>query len=177
MGNFIHRMTDALLRSEYLPVGARMPLMRRLGYDIHPSACLWAGANLRSKALTIGPDVFINVGFFFDGFQKLEIAGNVRIGPFVRVITATHEIGPPGQRCTIEAIGGPVRIGKGSWIGCNVTLLPNVTVAEGCVIAAGAVVTRSTLPNGLYAGVPARLVRMLDGAVPPAMPAPLAPAC
>ncbi len=139
-----------------------MRLMRRLGYDIHPSSCLWPGAILRSKNLRIGPNVFINVGFFFDGYEHLEIARNVRIGQFVRVITATHEIGPSRQRCTIQAIGGPVRIGQGSWIGCNVTLLPNVTVADGCVIAAGAVVARSTSPDGLYAGVPARLVRNLE---------------
>jgi len=164
MGNFAHRVTDTLLRSEFLPVKARMRLMRRIGYDFHPSACLWAGAILRSKNITIGPNSFINVGFFFDGHEHLEIAGNVRIGQFVRVITATHEIGPPWQRCTLDVVGGPVHIGAGSWIGCNVTLLPNITVAEGCVIATGAVVTRSTVPNGLYAGVPARLVRKLEDA-------------
>lgn len=162
MGDFAHRVTDTLLRSEFLPVGARMRIMRRCGYDIHPTSCLWPGAILRSKNLRIGPNSFINVGFFFDGFEHLEIAGNVRIGQFVRVITATHEIGPSSQRCTLKAIGGPVRIGLGCWIGCNVTLLPNVTVANGCVIAAGAVVARSTSPDGLYAGVPARLLRSLE---------------
>ncbi len=161
MGNLAHRMTDALLRSEFLPVAMRMPLMRRIGYDVHPSSCLWAGAILRSKNLTLGPNSFINVGFFFDGHEHLEIGGNVRIGQFVRVITASHAIGPPQQRCTMEVSGGPVCIGDGSWIGCNVTLLPNITVAKGCVIASGAVVTRSTMPNGLYAGVPARLMRLL----------------
>ncbi len=34
-------------------------------------------------------------------------------------------------------------------------IMPGVTIAEGCVVAAGAVVTRSTEPNGLYAGNPA----------------------
>ena len=121
MGNFAHRVTDTLLRSEFLPVKARMRLMRRIGYDFHPSACLWAGAILRSKNITIGPNSFINVGFFFDGHEHLEIAGNVRIGQFVRVITATHEIGPPWQRCTLDVVGGPVHIGAGSWIGCNVS--------------------------------------------------------
>lgn len=170
MTDFTHRITDALLRSEFLPVSARMPLMRRLGYDIHSSSCFWAGANLRSKNIKIGPNVFVNVGFFFDGYNRLEISGNVRIGQFVRVITATHEIGPPEQRCTVEPVGGPVRIGAGCWIGCNVTILPNVTVAAGCVIAAGSVVTRSTLPDGLYGGVPARLIRQFNEAAEYAVP-------
>ena len=43
-----------------------------------------------------------------------------------------------------------------------VTILPSVTVASGCVIAASAVVTRQTQPNGLYAGTPARVVRTLS---------------
>ena len=40
-------------------------------------------------------------------------------------------------------------------------ILPGVTIAEGCVIAAGAVVNKSTEPDGLYAGVPARRVKDL----------------
>lgn len=50
----------------------------------------------------------------------------------------------------------------GCWLGGNVTVLPGVTIGRGCVIAAGAVVTKSCDPNGLYAGVPARRIRDLD---------------
>ncbi|MBR1536811.1 MAG: hypothetical protein IJ630_07725 [Treponema sp.] len=45
------------------------------------------------------------------------------------------------------------------WIGANVTILDGVTVASGCVLAAGSVVTKSTEPNGVYAGVPARRIK------------------
>lgn len=162
MGNYLHRVTNAMLGSELLPVAIRMPVMRWLGFDIDKTATIWARANFRSKKMKIGPAAFINVGFFYDGREKLEIGANVRIGQFVRVITATHEIGPPDQRCILEAVGGPVLIGKGSWIGCNVVIMPNVIIGEGCVIAAGAIVTRSTEPNGLYGGVPCRLIRKLD---------------
>lgn len=162
MGDFAHRVTDTMLRSEFLPVRARMRIMRLIGYDIHPSACLWSGAILRSKKISLGPEVFINIGFFFDGHDYLDIAGNVRIGQFVRVLTATHEIGPPNQRCLVNVTGGPVSISKGCWICSCVTILPNINVAEGCVIAAGAVLTRTTTPNGLYAGVPARRIRVIN---------------
>lgn len=163
MGDFAHRMIDAFLRSELLPVGLRMRAMRLAGYDVAHGSCLWAGAVLRSKNLTIGTDTFVNVGFFHDGFETLRIGSNVRIGQYVRVITATHEIGPPSQRCLVEVVGKPVEIGRGCWIGCGVIILPGVTIAPGCVIAAGAVVTKSTQPDGLYAGTPARLVRKLSG--------------
>jgi maltose O-acetyltransferase len=41
-------------------------------------------------------------------------------------------------------------------------VLPGVTVGDGCVIAAGAVVNADCQPDGLYAGVPARRVRDLE---------------
>jgi maltose O-acetyltransferase len=163
MGDFTHRVTDALLRSEMLPVMFRMKFMRMAGYKVATNSCFWAGANLRSKRLTVGGNVFVNVGFFFDGFDTLTIGENVRIGQFVKIITATHQIGPPKQRGTHETIGKAVCIENGSWIGSCAIILPGVTVASGCVIAAASVVTKSTEPNGLYAGNPARLIRMLPG--------------
>jgi maltose O-acetyltransferase len=163
MGDFVHRVTDAVLRSELLTVGMRMRAMRLAGYDVSPRSCIWAGAILRSKNIKVGAGVFINIGFFHDGYDRLTIADNVRIGQFVRVLTATHEIGPPHQRGLVEVMGKPVEIGHGSWIGCGAIIMPGVTIAPGCVIAAGAVVTRSTEPDGLYAGNPAMLTRRLSG--------------
>jgi acetyltransferase-like isoleucine patch superfamily enzyme len=66
--------------------------------------------------------------------------------------------------------GGPARGDKSLWrptlvgddvsIGSNATILP-VEITAGCVIGAGAVVTRSLLVRGIYAGNPARLLRRL----------------
>jgi maltose O-acetyltransferase len=164
MGDYPHRVTDALLASELLPVMFRMKLMRLAGYDVAPSSCVWAGASFRSKKLSIAGNVFINVGFFFDGFARLQIERNVRIGQFVKVITATHDIGPAEQRGQVEVVGKPVTVGSGSWIGAGAIILPGVVVAPGCVIAAGAVLTKSTEPDGLYAGTPARRLRNLEPA-------------
>ena len=56
-----------------------------------------------------------------------------------------------------------VIIKRDVWIGANATILKGVTIEEGCVIAAGAVVTRSTEPFGIYAGVPAsRIAERFD---------------
>jgi maltose O-acetyltransferase len=161
MGDYLHRVTDRLLASEFMPASVRMKLMRSLGYDVSPQACIWAGANLRSKNLSIGSGVFINVGFSFDGFDRLEIGDNVRIGQNVRIITATHEIGPSTQRGLIDVIGKPVKIKRGCWICSGATIMPGVTIAEGCVIGANTLVSDSTEADGLYAGTPAKRVRDL----------------
>ncbi len=58
-----------------------------------------------------------------------------------------------------EASRIQVRIGNDVWIGSNVQIMEGVTIADGCVVAAGAVVTKDTEAYGIYAGVPARLIR------------------
>jgi len=161
MGDYRYRVTNAVLGSELMPASLRTKAMRALGFKMSPQATIWAGANLRSKKIEIGQGVFINVGFYHDGYDLLQIEDNVRIGPFVRIITATHEIGPSAQRCQIEVVGKPVCIKAGCWIGSGVTILPGVTVAKACVIAANSLLTESTESDGLYAGTPARRVREL----------------
>ena len=163
MGDFGHRVCDSLLSSAVVPVSVRQRLMRMLGYRIGQRVEIWAGANLRSKLITIGDDVFVNVGFFYGGNAEVTIGNRVALAPIVRFITATHEIGPSDRRCTSDAIVRPIHIEDGCWIGANVMILPGVTVGRGCVIAAGAVVTTSTKPDGMYMGVPARRVRDLPG--------------
>ena len=59
------------------------------------------------------------------------------------------------------AAAEPVNIGAGSWLGANVTVLPGVNIGNGAVVAAGSVVIRDCVSHGLYAGVPAKLVKVL----------------
>lgn len=53
-----------------------------------------------------------------------------------------------------------ITIGRNCWIGSKVTILSGVSIGEGSVVAAGAVVTHSFPPNSVIGGVPARLLRM-----------------
>jgi len=65
-----------------------------------------------------------------------------------------HEVGPADQRAG-KRVDRPIRIGDGTWIATRAVVLAGVTIGRGCVIAAGAVVTRDCEPHGLYAGAPA----------------------
>jgi acetyltransferase-like isoleucine patch superfamily enzyme len=53
----------------------------------------------------------------------------------------------------------PTQVGSDVWIGTNAVLRDGVTVGDGAVIGAGSIVTRDLEPYGVYAGVPARLLR------------------
>jgi acetyltransferase-like isoleucine patch superfamily enzyme len=53
-----------------------------------------------------------------------------------------------------------IEIGNDVWIGVKVVVLPGIHIADGCVVGAGSIVTKSlTEPYGIYAGNPAKLIR------------------
>ena len=57
-----------------------------------------------------------------------------------------------------KAIWGNVIIEDYVWIASRVTILPNVHIGKGAVIAAGAVVTKDVPPMAIVVGVPARII-------------------
>lgn len=98
---------------------------------------------------------------------RILIGEKVFTGPNITIITGNHRTDLVGKYMADiseaeknEADDMDVIIKDDVWIGANVTILKGVSIEEGCVIAAGAVVTKNTQPYGIYAGVPA--VRIHD---------------
>ena len=60
--------------------------------------------------------------------------------------------------------GKPITIGSDCWLASNVVVCAGVTIGEGCVIAAGSVVTRDIPPNSLAAGNTCRVIREITEA-------------
>lgn len=149
------------IASSYLaPPALRHRLLRWCGVTVGPGVIVRAGFCFDNTDVVIGDGSFINAGCYFDGRGAIRIGARCDVGMQVLFCTSTHAVGAP-QRRAGDATDISVAIGDGCWIGARATLLPGVTVAPGCIVAAGAVVTRDTVPNGLYAGVPAVLVREL----------------
>lgn len=112
----------------------------------------------------LGP-VEIGAGTFMnrDAYVRPHtvIGRNVNFGPFVRVVTDTHDIGGPERRAG-QVRHDPVHIGDGAWIGAGALILGGVTIGAGAVVAAGAVVVKDVPPHTVVAGTPARHVRDLE---------------
>lgn len=124
-----------------------------------------AGDNLRvfrggefTGPITIGDNVFVNRDVYVRAHTTIE--DNVYLGPFVRLITDTHEVGPSAQRAG-RVVEPGISIGAGAWLGAGVTVLGGVRVGRGAIVAAGAVVTEDVPADTLVAGVPARVKRRL----------------
>jgi acetyltransferase-like isoleucine patch superfamily enzyme len=111
--------------------------------------------------LTIGANTLITGPLSIDLEAPVQIGDRVRVGHDVLLLTVDHRIGDPDYRCG-ESVARPISIGDGSWLGSRVVVLPGVSIGEGAVVAAGAVVTRDVPPNTLVAGVPAQVVRALS---------------
>jgi len=90
--------------------------------------------------------------------ELVTIGDDCFIGHGVMFINDLFENGGPasGDRSKWKA----TRVGNRVAIGSNATILP-VSIADGTVIGAGSVVTRDIPTRGVYAGNPARLLRML----------------
>ena len=142
------------------PMGVRLRLYRAMGIDC--ASVVAAGCRIGSSGVRIGAGCMINRYCYFDDHATIVIEDHVWVWMGAMFVTTTHPIGPREQRAGMPVEAYPIRVGRGSWIGARSLILPGVTVADGCVVAAGSVLVESTEKDGLYVGVPARRVRDLS---------------
>jgi acetyltransferase-like isoleucine patch superfamily enzyme len=97
---------------------------------------------------------------FFHSAGGLLIGKNVSIAPGVKILTSSHGeegVEKPILHSRIEF--APVTIENDCNIGVGVIILPGVTIAQGTLVGAGAVVNKDLPPYAVAAGVPARVIR------------------
>lgn len=111
------------------------------------------------KNIHLGRDVFVNAGCKFQDQGGIYLGDRVLVGQNVVLATLNHGMGPAHRGDLIPA---PIRIGNDVWIGANATVLPGVTIGDGAVVAAGAVVTRDVEPLTVVGGVPARPLKRIE---------------
>jgi maltose O-acetyltransferase len=107
--------------------------------------------------IRFGEDVFLNYGCVVLDVARVTIGDRVQIGPYVQILTADHPR-DAAERATGAEWGRPISIGADAWIGGGAILLPGVTIGDGAIVAAGAVVTRDVAPGTTVGGNPARLL-------------------
>lgn len=142
--------------------------------------------NYKNNMKKCGCDVTINKGTLFTGTRRMNFGSHIYVGPNctfystsadltindyvtfgpgVVIMTGNHRTDEIGEyiynvKTKKPENDQPVTIESDVWVGANAVILKGVTVSKGCVIGAGSVVTKDTVPYGIYGGIPARLLKM-----------------
>lgn len=109
------------------------------------------------EPIEIGHRTHFAPGCVLYGGKGLYIGPHCGIAAHTVFATVAHDHRIADKKIVETFRSDPIRLEGDVWIGANVTIIGGVTIAERCVIGAGAVVTHSTDPGGVYLGVPARL--------------------
>jgi len=128
---------------------------RMFGMRIGKSSRIYMGAEIRRPSrIQIGEGTSIGHGAILDGRGSLTIGNNVNFSTGVWVWTGEHIVNSGDFVVHRE----PVCIQDYVWCSARVTILPGVTIGEGAVVAAGAVVTKDVEPYAIVGGVPAKKI-------------------
>lgn len=112
------------------------------------------------RYLRLGEGFYANFGLIVLDCNLVTIGRDVKCGPRVQILAATHPVDPVA-RASGRELTAPVTIGDGVWLGAGAIIGPGVTIGEGTTIGAGSVVTRSMPAGVVAAGVPCRVLREL----------------
>ncbi|WP_218509429.1 DapH/DapD/GlmU-related protein [Variovorax sp. dw_308] len=160
--NYIHR-TLRLLHRTSRAIGQRIcrPSFARSGKNVVFDPL---NSNFSYATIELGDNVFIGGRAWFScAHGKIRIGSNVMFGPGVMILGGNHRIRNTGILMwqDNQKSGGDdkgVSIEDDVWIGANAVILEGVTIAQGSVVGAGAVVAKSTQAYSISAGVPAKKV-------------------
>jgi acetyltransferase-like isoleucine patch superfamily enzyme len=169
--------------------------LRVLGLALETPRLLAGGIDVRAGygregagRIAIGPSAWIERGVVLHAFGgSIRIGGNCFLGPHTviyghggvdigdacliamhcRIVSSNHAVPPIGTdiRSLPDELR-PTRIGRDVWLGAGVTVLGGVDIGDGCIVGAGAVVTKSLPPGAICHGVPARVTGWRSGAAP-----------
>jgi len=104
--------------------------------------------------------VRVNNFAIINGSGGVDIGDDTLIGPGVQIISYQHRyaLGATIQSQPVDA--RPIRIGRDVWLGANAIILAGVSIGDGAVVAAGAVVREDVPAYTVVAGVPATMKKI-----------------
>lgn len=146
-----------------LPLKLRVLFYNMIGFKVGTGKNIRRNIYISSTNISIGKDSFVNqfCKFYASPDAGIHIGDRCRVAMEVSFICITHDIGSSESRAGADT-SYPIEVGNGCWICARSTILPGVTIGDGCIIAAGSVVNKDCEPNSLYAGVPARKIKDLS---------------
>ena len=125
--------------------------------------CIECSGTLRDigKGLTVGSNVGLGRNCFYGCAGGIKIGSNTIIGNFVSMHSENHNFSKNDIPIRLQGVNRKgITIGENCWIGAKVTVLDGTEVGNGCVVAAGAVLSGKIYPsNSIIGGVPAKVIK------------------
>lgn len=156
----------ALLATNTVLAGTRpwtFPLKRAIlnwgGYSIGQNSSI-VGPIYVTGTLAVGDNSWVGKNLTVNGNGIVKIGNNCAIAPEVTFQTGGHRIGNHAHRAG-EGCSHTQIVGNGVWIGVRVTILNDIEIHDGSVIAGGACVVKDVEEDVLVGGVPAKIIRHL----------------
>lgn len=92
---------------------------------------------------------------------EITLGDDILMGPDIVIMATAHNFDridiPINQQGA--APEEPVKIGNDVWIGTRAVIMPGVEIGDHCIVASGAVVTKSFEDYSIIGGVPAKLIK------------------
>ena len=135
-------------------------MLNSIGHSIGKGTKVVGPIECYSK-LEIGQGCWIGKNLKVNGNGTVKIGNRCDIAPEVTFQTGGHEIGSRERRAGNGLICNQV-VGNGVWIGGRSTIIGDVTISDGSVVAGCACVVKDVEENTLVGGVPAKVIRSLE---------------
>lgn len=148
---------------ETLGIVVRYCLLKGLAKNCGDNVFIGKGVEIKGwENMVVGNNVSIHNNCYIDASGGLKIGNNVSIAHQSSILTFEHTWGNNSIPIKYNpVIFDEVTIEDDVWIGCGCRILSGVIISTRTIVAAGAVVTKSTLKNTIVGGVPAKLIKIL----------------
>jgi acetyltransferase-like isoleucine patch superfamily enzyme len=104
--------------------------------------------------IEIGNNTLIGNNCHFQGQGRIIVGNNVNFASYSKIWTGSHDINCPDFSASFE----PVFIEDYVWVSAGATILQGMSIGEGAVVMAGAIVTKNVEPFSIVGGIPAKKV-------------------
>lgn len=149
-----------------LPISQRSKFAKKCRYFWAKKIVAECGTNVNiERNAVFGPLLKIGdnsgIGINCEIYGPVTIGKNVMMGPEVVIYTSGHRHNRTDIPMGEQGDDGvkPVEIGNDVWIGRRAIILPGVKIGNGCIIGAGAIVTKDVPDYSVAVGVPAKVVK------------------
>lgn len=111
-----------------------------------------------TSEIEVGDNTTVGYHTFIFSSESISIGSNCLIAPFVYMVDSDHVIARDQLINEQPNNSAAVKIGDDVWLGTGAKILKGVTIGDGSVIAAGAVVSADIPAYEIYGGVPAKKI-------------------